>query len=142
MHTLTVAEALREVCLRYNEAVDRGVREIHVIHGCNGGQAIRRSLHQFLSSHSRCLQYHLQPGNGGCTILLARRRLPDAATASPLEQRILEICATPRTQEKIVGQLVRRHPEREIKATLERMAAQGTLQVVYRNGHKHFQAPA
>lgn len=143
LHGLTVAEASERFVEQYNLRVKReqlgGWTVVHGYGSTGEGGAIRSKLRAFLDRHSDKLRYEPgdQYGNPGWTWVYPKVRLPDRRERLALE--ILDFCATPRVEEKILREFVGEGGV-QVKEILRSLVKQGRLKMVVKGAKAQYQA--
>ena len=133
LHGLTFAEALERFVEQYNLRVKRGQLGCWtVVHGYGSsgeGGVIRSKLRGFLDHHLDKLRYDPGDnyGNPGWTWVYPKLRLPDKQERLALE--ILDFCATPRVEDKILREFAISGGV-QVKETLRTLVKQGRLKTV------------
>jgi hypothetical protein len=147
LHGFTVEEALREFVASYNRMFESGYRgRIEVIHGYGSsgeGGVIRRKLRSYLATHSDRFKSVAEGdilGNPGVTYVEAKGRLPEGSAGSALERAILELCATPKSENKILVKLISRYGDPAIRAAIREMVAAGLLEKIRSGAETKYRA--
>lgn len=138
LHDFTAAEAIDEFVRKYNALFAAGHRDrIEIIHGYGSsgvGGVIRQRLRSFLNANAgRFLQITTGEalGNPGVTYIYPKGRLPVADVAgNAVERAILDFCATPKSEKKILTKLVGRYGDPAIRAAIRELVKSGALEAV------------
>jgi hypothetical protein len=143
LHELTVAEAIERFVDAYNLRVKRGELGCWtVIHGYGSsgkGGAIRAKLRALLARNPEKLRYELGDdyGNPGWTWVYPKSRLADRRER--LAGEILEFCATPRVEEKILREYAAEGGV-QVKEALRSLAKAGRLKSTSKGAKLQYQA--
>ncbi len=147
LHGLTVEEAIRKFVTSYNALFESGYRgRIEVIHGYGSsgeGGVIRRRLRSFLAANRARFQRVSEGdthGNPGVTYVEAKGRLPAAAASTLLERAILEFCATPKSERRILVKFVGRYGDPALRAALRAMVNNGSLERMHSGAEVKYRA--
>ncbi len=135
LHGLTVDESIRHFVTSYNALFESGYRgRIEVIHGYGSsgeGGAIRRKLRSFLAANRDRFKRVTDGdsvGNPGVTYVEGKGRLPAEEASTALERAILEFCATPKSESKILVKLIGRYGDPAIRAAIRDIVRRGSLE--------------
>jgi hypothetical protein len=135
LHGLTVDEAMRHFVSSYNALFENGYRgRIEVIHGYGSsgeGGAIRRKLRSFLAANRdrfKLVSDGDSRGNPGVTYVEGKGRLPAGEASTALERAILDFCATPKSENKILVKLIGRYGDPAIRTAIHNMVNSGSLE--------------
>ncbi len=138
LHGLTADEALRTFIASYNALFESGYRgRIEIIHGYGSsgeGGVIRPKLRAFLRAHADRFKRIAEGdgvGNPGMTWVEGKGRLPAAKSAEPpIQQAILDLCQTPKSESRILAKLVGRFGDPAIRAAIRDMVRSGSLELI------------
>lgn len=129
LHNMNRDEAIRFFIKKYNEAFKDGYRgEIVVIHGYGSsgkGGIIKKTLKEFLDSHTTYLDYMVDT-NPGITLVIPLKRINELQEI--ISSEILEFCKNnPKTMDKIKGNFFKKYRNNEINACVKKLVKQGLL---------------
>ena len=136
LHGCQVTEAVDIFIRFYNRRVRGGdLSPISVIHGYGStgeGGKIRTTLRKLLENYEQSLSFEQDEWNPGKTVVHPLTVLPSGAGIAASD--ILEYCASPRSESKVLGKF-RRYGDLNVKNTLRRLVKQGKLGIVCKGRH-------
>lgn len=137
------AEAMGCFLSAYDRILESGIASsLKVIHGYGStglGGATRSSIRSLLRGNPLCAQFTPGEdidGNPGYTIVYPKRHLPSGCMQ--LWDRIVEYCASPKSQSDVVHRFLRIGSEPEIVTAVRELERRGRLRAITRNGRKHY----